>query len=1272
MNVIYPAGPAQVPEGFTRPSGTYMRHAWMAVGALLLFMALYFALAAWFVYNGIAELGRAAGDGGFLAALVGVGSLFLAFFLIKALFFIKKGAQNDGIELTRADQPSLFAFLDRIADEAGAPRPHKVYASGRVNAAVSYDLSLLNLLFPSRKNLEIGLGLVNMLNLGEFKAVCAHEFGHFGQRSMAVGRWVYTAQQVAAHIVTRRDALDSFLRGLSRLDIRIAWIGWLLGIVIWALRVIVDAGFRLVVLAQRALAREMELQADLVAVSLTGSDALVHALHRLRMADDAWDRSLNFLRGEVGAKRPPRDIFAVQEALADRLGLIYNDPGYARRPQLPAEGGAAFRVFESELAQPPRMWSTHPMNHERESNAKRTYLFAPADERSAWSIFEHEQGLRERMTHELAGKPAEPTVELDETLKRLDEQFAREHLKPDYRGIYLGMSAVRHASSPGELYYENAVPRLPLSLEDLYPQRIGEELDRLQALDREHALLCSLRDRVYDAPDGVIRHRGRILKRSQLPAVIAEVEKEHTGVRASLHSTLRRVRSLHLKVAATLAPAWRDYLLGSLHVLHYADHAEANLRDAQAALAKDYRQAAARGSINENGVRRILAGASDVHRAISRIFNEAATVKPGARILARLGASSWPQALGNYGLRAPERANINEWLRHIDGWINHTANWLSALRRTTLDELLAVEASIAAATRDAALGEAPADMPSAHDEYPTLVPGSERGQQIKQGFRQRFESVGDRISGVGKASAALAIVGSVLAFGWLHESTDVTVYNPLDRAVVAKVDGHRVNLQPHQHADISLRGEGQVEVDAQTDDGEPIEHFSAPVDRSDDKIIYTVAAAAPLHSWMASYGSAPRTTASLLSPQRWQVVHADFVFTQPPHSIQTNSGQGVRTVLDGLDAAPPEFYADQVHDQRAVAQMMLAHVRFDKPDSINLWSWLELARSMPGFDQAFAERRKHFPFDVLAMRLEQDHAIGATYEEICARDQSLAQASPEQPDLAYAATRCLAPGPAQDRKFAEGAQRWPHSPWFAMASAFAEAQQQHYPQALELYTRATNQSLALRNSIATEVVRLSRLVDPAGTMQRQSQLAAVSPALANLLLLEPGSAMQDDPQYRALSLLSDGRLDNALTTSAHTPMEGHVLRMVAASQGASAVLRARAAALPKGVGVDQETVWLALAQGGDANDPAVAKVLERLEAGYGREGHAWMESMQRFVEFARRGDAANAERALTGVPMEMRAQAYVAGIYLLGPMAPDAWRHFARAILFAGERPFLG
>lgn len=1268
METIYPVGPSEVPAAFTRPASSYQRHAWIAVGGLLLFMLLYFALTAWFILTGIEEFARLASGEGILPLIVGVCSLFLAFFMLKALFFIKKSVRPVGIEITRQEQPRLFAFLDRIADEAGAPRARKVFVTGRVNAAVFYDLSLLNLLFPSRKNLEIGLGLVNMLNLGEFKAVCAHEFGHFAQRSMAVGRWVYTAQQIAAHIVGKRDAMDTFLRRLSRSDFRIAWVGWLLGVVVWALRAVVDAVFRLVVIAQRALSREMEMQADLVAVSVSGSDALVHALHRLKVTDDAWDRTMNFLRGEVAAHKPPRDIFEVHQALADRLGVIYNDPSYSKRPTVPPNGAAAFRVFDGELAQPPRMWSTHPMNYERENNAKRVYLYAPMDERSAWLAFDDTEELRERMTRELSGQTTDAVIEPAETLKRLDNQFQREHLKPHYQGIYLGFSPVRQSASVADLH-ESVKITAPIELDALYPAALSENLDRLRSLEREHALLSSLRDRIYDAPDGVIRHRGRILKRSELPAAIALVDRERTTARSGLETALKRVRSLHLSAAARISPAWHDYLAGVLEVLHYADHAEANIRDAQAGLARTWQRATARGSIDERGVRLILASANDVQRALSQVFHHAASVQPGPRILTQLGVHDWMSTLGAFGLNAPSRSNINDWIRNIDKWINHAVARLSALRCAALDELLATESTIAAATRGAPPGDAPNAVLSVPRDFFTLVTGTERGQYEKLDFWQKFQTATGFLPGLARAVVALAIVGSVLAFGWIVGRTTVTVYNGLERTVVATVGGRRVALKPEAREDISIRGNGSVQISAQTDDGQPIETFDAPISASDTHLVYTIAAAAPLQQWTAAYGRATAPPPRLLAPNRWQSVYADDLFHKPPQRIQTHDGAGTRSVIETVDGMSPQSYIPDIHDEQAVTSMLLVHTRFDSPDSPYLLDWLWLASKAPGFDGALTARLAHFPNDIVALRAQQDTAVGSARESVCAHDRAAADASPAQPDLAYLAARCTPAGTERDQQFVDGNKRWPQSPWFANAAAAVAAEHADYQGALDNYLRVMHDSPALRTTVADQAFRLMRLIDPASAQQHQNQFASLSLNLRELLLFEPGAPVQPGPS-RAFGLLSDGQLDEAVAAAGHTPTEAHVLRMAAASQGASDQLRAQAAALPASVGIDPETVWLALAEGANADDPAITKVLSEMDRGYDSP-HA-MEKMQRFLALCRQGDAAGAEQALDGVPFVLRAQAFAAGNYLLRGHIPETWRTFATRVLLGAERPYLG
>jgi Zn-dependent protease with chaperone function len=239
MDHVYPPGPATVPPNLTAATAAYKHRAWLAMGGLAAFIVLYFALSGWFAWTSWRLFSGMFGQGGhfdlwqFIAAVC---AAFLAVFMLKALFFIQHRFDVEDIEITRQDQPRLFEFIDRLADEARAPRAHKVFLSARVNAAVFYDLSLLNLFIPSKKNLEIGLGLVNVVTLGELKAVLAHEFGHFAQRSMAVGRWVYISQQIAGHIVARRDALDKLLQQLSRFDLRVAWVGWILSIIVWSIR----------------------------------------------------------------------------------------------------------------------------------------------------------------------------------------------------------------------------------------------------------------------------------------------------------------------------------------------------------------------------------------------------------------------------------------------------------------------------------------------------------------------------------------------------------------------------------------------------------------------------------------------------------------------------------------------------------------------------------------------------------------------------------------------------------------------------------------------------------------------------------------------------------------------------------------------------------------------------------------------------------------------------------------------------------------------------
>src|SRR5690606_17844105 len=110
------------------------------------------------------------------------------------------------------EQPVLFEFIRTLSKETRTPFPKRIYLSSDVNAAVFYDSNFWSMLLPVRKNLQIGLALVNSVNLSELKAILAHEFGHFSQRSMKLGSYVYNVNQVIYNLLYDNDGYSSALQ----------------------------------------------------------------------------------------------------------------------------------------------------------------------------------------------------------------------------------------------------------------------------------------------------------------------------------------------------------------------------------------------------------------------------------------------------------------------------------------------------------------------------------------------------------------------------------------------------------------------------------------------------------------------------------------------------------------------------------------------------------------------------------------------------------------------------------------------------------------------------------------------------------------------------------------------------------------------------------------------------------------------------------------------------------------------------------------------------
>ena len=155
-----------------------------------------------------------------------------------------------------------------------------------------------------------------------------------------------------------RDWLDSLLDGWKRLDIRIAWAAYLMAGLVWLLRKVLEGFYYLICLLRLSLMRQMELNADLVAVSVAGSDARVHALYRYGFAEETWNQVISDLRAAADHKLYTADLFYHVNHAANYLRQTRKDPhsgesaAAVRRSArhsgpLPAGGGRAFHLVHA-------------------------------------------------------------------------------------------------------------------------------------------------------------------------------------------------------------------------------------------------------------------------------------------------------------------------------------------------------------------------------------------------------------------------------------------------------------------------------------------------------------------------------------------------------------------------------------------------------------------------------------------------------------------------------------------------------------------------------------------------------------------------------------------------------------------------------------------------------------------------------------------------------------------------------------------------------------
>lgn len=524
----YPPGPQHVPANITEPSAAFKKEVSGVMGSILLFLVVYIIL--FLAAVGLAIACVAAGVFVMVnirnlwmiligIGLIGVGIMVLIF-LVKFLFAVSKFDRSGSIEITEEEQPKLFAFIRQLTKETQTPFPKRIYLSPDVNACVFYDSSFWSMFLPVKKNLQIGLGLVNAVNLSEFKAVMAHEFGHFSQRSMKLGSFVYQVNRVIHNMLFDNKSYASFLRSWASVSDTFAFFAGITARIVQGIQWILQKMYAVVNKSYMRLSREMEFHADAVAASVCGANNCISALQRIELAASGYNIVIakydELFKEKLIGKNLYENHRLVLHHLASEFNLnMKNDLPIVSREFLDSNNFSRINFKDQ--------WASHPTMEEREAQLLKTGVVAETDHQSAWVVFSGREELQEALTNKIYQH-----VTITEGTQAIDDvQFKQRYLDdemkftlpPRYKGFYSGRTST--------IFYTSEALAKPLTysgFDEIFSAEHTSLPKKIQALEGDIALLRAMEEKQVDSK--TFDFDGKKMPRSKATEVREQLEKE--------------------------------------------------------------------------------------------------------------------------------------------------------------------------------------------------------------------------------------------------------------------------------------------------------------------------------------------------------------------------------------------------------------------------------------------------------------------------------------------------------------------------------------------------------------------------------------------------------------------------------------------------------------------------------------------------------------------------------------------------------------------------
>ena len=156
-----------------------------------------------------------------------------------------------GPELTADRHPEMFKAIREVAERTKQAPPASVYIIQDMNAWVAQRGGIMGI--GSSRIMGLGLPLLQVTTVSQFKAILAHEFGHFDGGDTSLGPWIYKTRQAIGRTLAN-------LGNGAWLQKPFLWYG--------------NAFLRIT----HAISRQQEYNADRLSARIYGCDAAVGGL----------------------------------------------------------------------------------------------------------------------------------------------------------------------------------------------------------------------------------------------------------------------------------------------------------------------------------------------------------------------------------------------------------------------------------------------------------------------------------------------------------------------------------------------------------------------------------------------------------------------------------------------------------------------------------------------------------------------------------------------------------------------------------------------------------------------------------------------------------------------------------------------------------------------------------------------------------------------------------------------------------------------------------